>query len=297
MKYILENRYIILSYAQCRRRVLENHNFFEWILREYKEALKQQRANEGPSVYRPREQVTPPGNESQNNEADPNINKEGLALTGKQIFNEENALKRPVQKVTPSRINYQNTPIINGSNSEYNNKNGKYLDQPYKKPSSPIKTSSSILSTNASPAHAPRLVKTAVGYVEGNTHTKRVKQERAIGSHLERILLLKRTSLQSVISRLLSIKEVSFITYHKKKHVEFSNVSSWSNLLCSIFLMKPWLHLHRGNILTNTNADVTQFISERAHLQSMYKRTSLVHWKFLLYIPHGERRLCCTTYW
>ncbi|KYN08855.1 Leucine-rich repeat and calponin homology domain-containing protein 3 [Trachymyrmex cornetzi] len=135
--------------------------------REYKEALKQQRANEGLSVYRPREQVTPPGNETQN-ETDMGNNKETIALTGKQIFNEDNALKRPVQKVTPSRINYQSTPIINGSNNDYNNKNGKYLEQPYKKPSSPIKTSSSILSTNTSPAHAPRLVKTAVGYVEGN---------------------------------------------------------------------------------------------------------------------------------
>lgn len=135
--------------------------------REYKEALKQQRANEGLSVYRPREQVTPPGNESQNNETDSANNKETIALTGKQIFNEDNALKRPVQKVTPSRISYQSTPIINGSNGEYN-KNGKYLEQPYKKPSSPIKTSSSILSATSSPAHAPRLVKTAVGYVEGN---------------------------------------------------------------------------------------------------------------------------------
>ncbi|XP_071577747.1 leucine-rich repeat and calponin homology domain-containing protein isoform X3 [Temnothorax nylanderi] len=139
---------------------------------EYKEALKQQRANEGLSVYRPREQVTPPGNEAQN-ETDMGNNKETIALTGKQIFNEDNALKRPVQKVTPSRINYQNTPIINGSNGEYNNKNGKYLEQPYKKPSSPIKTSSSILSTNTSPAHAPRLVKTAVGYVEGNKSPSR----------------------------------------------------------------------------------------------------------------------------
>lgn len=119
-------------------------------------------------MYRPREQVTPPGNESQNNETDTGNNKEIIALTGKQIFNEDNALKRPVQKVTPSRINYQNTPIINGSNNEYNNKTGKYLEQPYKKPSSPIKTCSSILSTNTSPAHAPRLVKTAVGYVEGD---------------------------------------------------------------------------------------------------------------------------------
>lgn len=143
--------------------------------REYKEALRQQRANEGPSVYRPREQVTPPGNESQNNAetADSASNKDAVALTGKQIFNEENATKRPVQKVTPSRINYQNTPIINGSNNEYNNKNGKYLEQPYKKPNSPIKTSSSILSSNTSPGHTPRLVKTAVGYVEGNKSPNR----------------------------------------------------------------------------------------------------------------------------
>ncbi|KAF3421390.1 hypothetical protein E2986_10723 [Frieseomelitta varia] len=141
--------------------------------REYKEALRQQRANEGPSVYRPREQVTPPGNESQNNETDTASNKDALGMTGKQIFNEENATKRPVQKVTPSRINYQNTPIINGSNNEYSNKNGKYLEQPYKKPNSPIKTSSSILSSNTSPGHTPRLVKTAVGYVEGNNSPSR----------------------------------------------------------------------------------------------------------------------------
>ncbi|XP_076177869.1 leucine-rich-repeats and calponin homology domain protein isoform X2 [Ptiloglossa arizonensis] len=142
--------------------------------REYKEALRQQRVNEGPSVYRPREQVTPSGNESQSNETtDSGSNKEAVALTGKQIFNEENATKRPVQKVTPSRINYQNTPIINGSNNEYNNKNGKYLEQPYKKPNSPIKTSSSILSSGSSPGHTPRLVKTAVGYVEGNKSPSR----------------------------------------------------------------------------------------------------------------------------
>lgn len=156
---------ISCSYAAYDSVRFDITNYF--ILREYKEALKQQRANEGLSVYRPREQVTPPGNETQN-ETDMGNNKETVTLTGKQIFNEDNALKRPVQKVTPSRINYQNTPIINGSNSEYNNKNGKYLEQPYKKPSSPIKTSSSILSTNSSPAHMPRLVKTAVGYVEGN---------------------------------------------------------------------------------------------------------------------------------
>ncbi|XP_015109784.1 leucine-rich repeat and calponin homology domain-containing protein 3 isoform X1 [Diachasma alloeum] len=133
--------------------------------REYKEALRQQRANEGSSVYRPKEQITPPGNESQGNEPDMNTS-EGM-LGNKQIFNDENGTKRPVQKVTPSRIqNYNNSAIINGSNLEYNGKNGKYLEQPYKKPNSPVKGSSGILSTNSSPAHATRLVKTAVGYVE-----------------------------------------------------------------------------------------------------------------------------------
>lgn len=134
--------------------------------REYKEALRQQRANEGPSVYRPREQITPPGNEI-NNETD---SAGETNLTGKQIFNEENANKRPVQKVTPSRINYQSTPIINGSNNEYS-KNGKMSEQPYKKPSSPIKTSSSILSNSFnSPGHVPRHTKNAVGYVDGEDY-------------------------------------------------------------------------------------------------------------------------------
>ncbi|XP_011311896.1 leucine-rich repeat and calponin homology domain-containing protein 1 isoform X2 [Fopius arisanus] len=136
--------------------------------REYKEALRQQRANEGSSVYRPKEQITPPGNESQGNEPDINTN-DGI-LANKQIFNDENGTKRPVQKVTPSRIqNYNNSPIINGSNLEYNGKSGKYMEQPYKKPSSPVKGSSGILSTNSSPAHATRLVKTAVGYVEDSS--------------------------------------------------------------------------------------------------------------------------------
>lgn len=165
LNHIQTYRYAFKA-SRCNH-LLRCYDISRWIFREYKEALRQQRANEGPSVYRPREQITPPGNESQSNETDSAGNKEAFTMTGKQIFNEENATKRPVQKVTPSRINYQSTPIINGSNNEYNNKNGKYLEQPYKKPSSPIKTSSSILSSNVSPGHTPRLVKTAVGYVEG----------------------------------------------------------------------------------------------------------------------------------
>ena len=142
------------------------HRTFDFFFREYKEALRQQRVSEGSSVYRPREQTTPPGNETQNNEIDSTSAKD-TATSGKQLFNDDGPNKRPVQKVTPSRINYQNIAIINGSTSDYSPKNGKFLEQSYKKPSSPVKISSSILSTNSSPVHTPRLVKTAVGYVEG----------------------------------------------------------------------------------------------------------------------------------
>ncbi|XP_048509356.1 leucine-rich repeat and calponin homology domain-containing protein isoform X4 [Athalia rosae] len=146
--------------------------------REYKEALRQQRVNEGPSVYRLREQVMPPGNESNNesqsNESDAAIHTKDNSQTNKQIFTEENSLKRPVQKVTPSRINYQNSGIFNGSsNNEYNNKNGKPMEQAYRKPNSPVKSSSGISSMNSSPSHTPRLVKTAMGYVDGNKSPNR----------------------------------------------------------------------------------------------------------------------------
>ncbi|XP_066595738.1 leucine-rich repeat and calponin homology domain-containing protein isoform X2 [Prorops nasuta] len=136
--------------------------------REYKEALKLQRANEASSVYKLRDQITPPGNESQRNELlDSNCNRDDVGISGKsQIFSEDGASKRPVQKVTPSRINYQNLGALNGSNNEYN-KNGQFSEQPYKKPNSPIKTSSSNLTGNASPCYSPRAMKTAGSYVEG----------------------------------------------------------------------------------------------------------------------------------
>lgn len=141
------------------------NNFSIHYFREYKEALRQQRANEGASVYRPREQqVTTPSNDQHNNETDSPSVGNGAQNGKQQIFGgEETPTKRPVLKVTPSRINYPTSPIVNG---EHNNKNGNCLEQPYKKPSSPVKTSSSIFTaTNSSPP--PRLVKTAVVYMEG----------------------------------------------------------------------------------------------------------------------------------
>lgn len=107
--------------------------------------------------------MTTPSNDQHNNETDSPSVANGSQNGKQQIFGgEETPTKRPVLKVTPSRINYPTSPIVNGEN---NNKNGNCLEQPYKKPNSPVKTSSTIFTANSSPP--PRLVKTAVGYMEG----------------------------------------------------------------------------------------------------------------------------------
>lgn len=134
--------------------------------KEYKEALRQQRANEGSSVYRPREQIITPTNDTQLSETDVGNTKD-MITTIKPIYDETNETKKPIQKVMPSRINYQNSSIINGSN-DCTTKNGVYLEQAYKKPNSPVQFASGIFSTNSSPGHMPRLVKQAVNYAEGN---------------------------------------------------------------------------------------------------------------------------------
>ncbi|KAF7996828.1 hypothetical protein HCN44_002474 [Aphidius gifuensis] len=140
--------------------------------KEYKEALRQQRATEVSSVYRPRDPITPPGNESTlSNDSDiSTVKDETSPQIMKQLFNDENGNKRPIQKVTPSRITYPNSPIINGSTIDHNIKNGKFLEQqPYQKPNSPVNLiTSGILSSNSSPSHTPRIVKTAVAFVEQN---------------------------------------------------------------------------------------------------------------------------------
>ncbi|KAK0159235.1 hypothetical protein PV328_010142 [Microctonus aethiopoides] len=135
--------------------------------KEYKEALRQQRANECSNVYRAREQTVIPNNGLQLNDADIGNGKNSM-LTENQITNDGSESKRSVQKVTPSRLNCQNASIINGSNNEYNGKSTKYSEQPYKKPSSPAPLSSGFFPTNSSPAHMPRLVKTTATYSEDN---------------------------------------------------------------------------------------------------------------------------------
>ncbi|XP_012289225.1 leucine-rich repeat and calponin homology domain-containing protein 1 isoform X2 [Orussus abietinus] len=128
--------------------------------REYKEALRQQRANEGPSVYRSRDQMTPPGNEPPGDRTD------CVGILGKSSANDESANRRPVQKVTPSRANYRSIPIVNGSGGEHN---GQLVDQPYKKPSSPVKSHSPT--SLAHPTSA--IARTSSSFTEGNESPSR----------------------------------------------------------------------------------------------------------------------------
>lgn len=137
-------------------------------LREYKEALRQQRAQEGSSVYRSKEQMTPPGNEVVHNDDTIEANGGAAAASGRYIFNEESNPKRPVQKVHPSRVNYQNSNVTNGANNELKNKNARCTEQTYQKLSSPIKASCGVstgISTNTT--HVTKVTKTPVNFIEG----------------------------------------------------------------------------------------------------------------------------------
>lgn len=99
----------------------------------------------------------------------------------KQIF-DDTSIKRPVQKVQPSR-NYSPShtptspsPILNGNGLEYNGKNGtsKYIHD-YVKPKSPIKNSTGIMSHDNVPnvsngKSSPRLLMTSSGFINGPTN-------------------------------------------------------------------------------------------------------------------------------
>lgn len=168
--------------------------------REYKEALRQQRAQDVPAIYRPKdsddqnyktEPCTPTHHHSApshttlaTSKSDPTpLN---AVLSGaKQVF-DDTSPKRPVQKVTPSRNCNTYSPshtsisptIVNGNSVDYNGKSGtngtsKYI-QDYVKPKSPSKSSTGILShdniplcPNGKPS-SPRIVSTSVGYLHSS---------------------------------------------------------------------------------------------------------------------------------
>ncbi|KAL1514182.1 hypothetical protein ABEB36_003479 [Hypothenemus hampei] len=125
--------------------------------REYKEALKQQRAQDVPSIYRTKD------HDDQSYKTEPNtpthqpVISQSMASSRsdptplnsafsspKHIFDDTIGTKKPVQKVTPSRnISFSpNHSSTNGNSSENNMR----LIHDYVKPSSPIKGSSGIVS-------------------------------------------------------------------------------------------------------------------------------------------------------
>lgn len=134
--------------------------------REYKEALKQQRAHDVPSIYR-----TTKDNDDQSYKTEPNTpthQPQTLATSKsdptplnsafsspKHVFDDTNS-KKPIQKVQPSTRNLttangsvyssptHNNSTLNGNTIELN-KNARML-QDYVKPKSPLKSSTGIMS-------------------------------------------------------------------------------------------------------------------------------------------------------
>ncbi|KAJ8967230.1 hypothetical protein NQ314_003009 [Rhamnusium bicolor] len=158
--------------------------------REYKEALKQQRAQDVPSIYRTKD------SDDQNYKTEPNTPTHHLspaqtlatsksdptplnsALSNpKQIF-DDTSPKKPVQKVTPSRTY---SPIhnihVNGNSIEIKNGTSRIID--YVKPNSPLKSSTGIMSHDNVPPNSAVIVNgkstspraTPSGYVNGSNMT------------------------------------------------------------------------------------------------------------------------------
>ncbi|XP_023311046.1 leucine-rich repeat and calponin homology domain-containing protein 1 isoform X2 [Anoplophora glabripennis] len=124
--------------------------------REYKEALKQQRAQDVPSIYRTKdsddqsyktEPNTPthhpsPAQTLATSKSDPTPLNSAFS-NPKQIF-DDTSPKKPIQKVTPSRTY---SPIHNTHvNGNVESKNGTSRIMDYVKPKSPLKTSTGIMS-------------------------------------------------------------------------------------------------------------------------------------------------------
>lgn len=166
--------------------------------REYKEALKQQRAQDVPSIYRtkdsddqsyktepntPTQHMSPSRTSLATSKSDPTPLNSVLS-SPKHIFDDTSNIKKPIQKVTPSRNCNTYSPnhtIVNCGTDANKNQNGnsKYI-QDYIKPKSPVKSSTGILShdnvpppsnngiTNGKPG-SPRVNS---GYVNGSGASK-----------------------------------------------------------------------------------------------------------------------------
>lgn len=139
------------------------------IFREYKEALKQQRAHDVPSIYRTKDQ------DDQSYKTEPNTPTHQPALpksmatsksdptplnsafsSPKHIFDDTTNAKKPVQKVPPSR-NISFSPshtYTNGNTLESKSR----LIHDYVKPNSPVKTSTGILSHDNVPINMSSVI-------------------------------------------------------------------------------------------------------------------------------------------
>ncbi|KAF7278087.1 leucine-rich-repeats and calponin homology domain protein isoform X2 [Rhynchophorus ferrugineus] len=137
--------------------------------REYKEALKQQRAQDVPSIYRTKDsddqsyktEPNTPTHQSTlsqvmaTSKSDPTPLNSGLC-SPKHIFDDTSNTKKPVQKVTPSR-NTSFSPThtyMNGNSVE----NKSRLIPEYIKPKSPVKVSIGILSHDHVPVNSPSVI-------------------------------------------------------------------------------------------------------------------------------------------
>lgn len=163
--------------------------------------MRQQRAQDVPSIYRtkdsdepahktepctPTHHASPSHIQLASSKSDPTpLN--AVLSNPKQVF-DDTSVKRPVQKVQPSRNcntyspshTPNSSPILNGNGIDYNTTNGKngtskYI-QDYVKPKSPLKNSTGILSHDNVPnvangkSTSPRLVSTTSGFINGPTN-------------------------------------------------------------------------------------------------------------------------------
>ncbi|XP_034938799.1 leucine-rich repeat and calponin homology domain-containing protein isoform X2 [Chelonus insularis] len=126
--------------------------------KEYKEALRQQRVNENSSVYRSRDQSSTINNDFHSSFTSTSTPNE--SWTEKHSFNSENSNKKDLQKPNFPNLILHNSSIGNNEYQVNGTADEKYLEQPYKKPTSP---------TNPNNEYIPRVPKTGVCYVDGNS--------------------------------------------------------------------------------------------------------------------------------
>ncbi|CAH1130497.1 unnamed protein product [Ceutorhynchus assimilis] len=138
--------------------------------REYKEALKQQRAHDVPSIYRTKDNEEQSYNKTEPNTPthQPSIISQSMATSKsdptplnsafsspKHIFDDTMNMKKPVQKVPPSRnTNFSPSTYTNGNGLESKSR----LIQDYVKPNSPVRGPTGIMTHDNVPINVPTVI-------------------------------------------------------------------------------------------------------------------------------------------